>query len=202
MRDDIEQVMPSTTPWVIASTSSLTLVRREPLEEHKEYVEPLVRWRDKASHGGVELEGDRGHSIMCHPLLNSVNHSQWKVKMKFFVQAFDYDAWRIITRGPLEVPKRKRWDANDKENAQLNFKANSESNFYVMHILLCAMREEVFKKFSSRGIFKDICDRLEEIYGDKKEENETKKPYEKESMTRDEERKYEQPSESPPKIQR
>ncbi|TYH13015.1 hypothetical protein ES288_A06G111700v1 [Gossypium darwinii] len=47
------------------------------------------------------------HSIMCHPLLNSVNHSQCKVKMKFFVQAFDYDAWRIIARGPLEVPKRK-----------------------------------------------------------------------------------------------
>ncbi|MBA0694078.1 hypothetical protein Goari_004408 [Gossypium aridum] len=113
---------------------------------------------------------DEGHSIMCHPLLNCVNHSQWKVKMKFFVQAFDYDAWRIITRGPLEV----------------------------MHTLLYAMKEEVFKKFSSHGIFKDICDRLEEIYGDKKEENDTKKPYEKESLTRVEERKYEQPSESPP----
>lgn len=67
-----------------------------------------------------------------------------------------------------------------------------------MHTLLCAMREEVFKKFSSRGIFKEICDRLEEIYGDKKEENETKKPYEKENLTRDDESEYKQSSESHP----
>ncbi|MBA0695673.1 hypothetical protein Gohar_026232 [Gossypium harknessii] len=28
--------------------------------------------------------------------------------MKFFVQAFDYGAWKIISRGPLEVLKEKK----------------------------------------------------------------------------------------------
>ncbi|MBA0757963.1 hypothetical protein Gotri_021005, partial [Gossypium trilobum] len=80
-----------------------------------------------------------GHYTMCPTLLNEENHSNWKVKMKFFIQAFDYGAWKIISRGLLETPKEEeRWDANDKAKTQSNSKA--------MHTLFCAMSEEDFNK--------------------------------------------------------
>ncbi|MBA0618658.1 hypothetical protein Godav_027971 [Gossypium davidsonii] len=60
----------------------------------------------------------KGHSILCPPFLNEENRSNWKAMMKFFVQAFDYGAWKLISKGPLEVLKEEeRWDANDNLKA-------------------------------------------------------------------------------------
>ncbi|MBA0742292.1 hypothetical protein Gogos_015361 [Gossypium gossypioides] len=101
---------------------------------------------------------------MCPSLLNEENRSNWKVRMKFFVQAFDYGAWKLISKGPLEV----------------------------IHMLLCAMGKEVFNKVSSCGSVKEIWDKLEEIYEDKKEEKEIKKTCEKESSSSGKQIKYEQ----------
>ncbi|MBA0687105.1 hypothetical protein Goari_014667 [Gossypium aridum] len=55
---------------------------------------------------------------MCPPLLNEENRSNWKAMMKFFVQAFYYGAWKLISKGPLEVLKEEeRCDANDNAKA-------------------------------------------------------------------------------------
>ena len=53
--------------------------------------------------------------------------------MKLFIQASDYEVWRIILNGPLIPTKKVRdqevvkqdeeWDANDLKLAQLNAKA-------------------------------------------------------------------------------
>ncbi|KAG4175850.1 hypothetical protein ERO13_A11G211150v2 [Gossypium hirsutum] len=74
----------------------------------------------------------KGHYIICPPLLNEDKYSNWKVRMKFFVQTFDYGAWRIITRGSLEVSKEEeRRDANDKAKAQQTTNAT--------HTLFCGL---------------------------------------------------------------
>ena len=61
--------------------------------------------------------------------------------MKLFIQASDYEVWRIILNG-LIIPTKKvgdqemvkqedEWDVNDLKSAQLNAKA--------MHTLFCAL---------------------------------------------------------------
>ena len=70
--------------------------------------------------------------------------------MELFIQASDYEVWRIIVNGPLiptkkvadqEVVKQKdEWDANDLKSAQLNAKA--------MHTLFCALGANEYNRVS------------------------------------------------------
>ncbi|KAH1037913.1 hypothetical protein J1N35_039656 [Gossypium stocksii] len=41
---------------------------------------------------------------------------QLESEEEIFVQTFDYGAWRIISKGPLEIPnEEERWDENDNQ---------------------------------------------------------------------------------------
>ena len=77
-----------------------------------------------------------GQSIVRPPLFNGENYAYWKTRMRQFIQANDYKAWRVIVNGPTIPTKimgdeEKERDANDIKIAQLNGK--------VMHILFCAL---------------------------------------------------------------
>ena len=37
--------------------------------------------------------------------LRSDNYKTWKIKMRSFLQGFDYQTWLIVSRGPLEITK-------------------------------------------------------------------------------------------------
>ncbi|KAL4341205.1 hypothetical protein GQ457_08G025360 [Hibiscus cannabinus] len=83
--------------------------------------------------------------------------------MKYFILAQDIEVWMIIKKGYMEAPKtkKKKMSANDTK-AKLNAKT--------MHTLLCGLNEEVSKQVSTCKSAKDICEKLEKLYGNKKEE--------------------------------
>ena len=91
--------------------------------------------------GDIFGMGQEGHSIVRPPLFNGEDYAYWKTRMRLFVQANDYEVWKIIMKGPFiltkkvndrEVPKEEwEWDEKDTKMAQLNAKA--------MHTLFCAL---------------------------------------------------------------
>ncbi|KAK8370028.1 hypothetical protein V6Z12_A01G149200 [Gossypium hirsutum] len=48
----------------------------------------------------------KGHSTMRPPLFNATNSSYWRTRMKLFIQANDYEVWKIITNGSSIPIKR------------------------------------------------------------------------------------------------
>ncbi|KAK8367522.1 hypothetical protein V6Z12_A02G191000 [Gossypium hirsutum] len=99
-----------------------------------------------------------GHSTMRPHLFNDTSYSYWKATMKLFIQANDYEVWRIITTGlyiPIKrvegvfVPKEEsEWNDNDVKKVQLNAKA--------MHTLFCALGPNEYNRVS-------LCDNGREI---------------------------------------
>ena len=77
----------------------------------------------------MALEADSNHlvgegqSTVRPPLFFVDNYAYWKTRMKLFIQASDYEVWKIILNGPIiptnkvgdqEVEKQEEeWDAND-----------------------------------------------------------------------------------------
>ena len=47
----------------------------------------------------LESMFNEGYSIDRPPLLNESNYSYWKVRMRIFIQAHDYNLWKIIING-------------------------------------------------------------------------------------------------------
>ena len=83
---------------------------------------------------------DERQSIVKPPLFVGDNYAYWKIRIKLFIQATDYEAWRVIVNGPTILKKvgdeevikeESEWDANDLKLAQLNAKA--------MYSLFCAL---------------------------------------------------------------
>ncbi|KAL4366572.1 hypothetical protein GQ457_05G015840 [Hibiscus cannabinus] len=81
---------------------------------------------------------EEGHSIMCLPLFKREAYFQWRNNMKYFIRGFNFDICMIIEDGHLEASKKKKkMSVKDTKKDQLNAKA--------MHILLCALDEEISK---------------------------------------------------------
>ncbi|KAL4290712.1 hypothetical protein GQ457_14G014160 [Hibiscus cannabinus] len=99
----------------------------------------------------------KGRSIMCPPIFKGESYFQWSNIMKYFIRGFDFDIWMIIEDGHLETPKKKKMSVKDTKKDQLNAKA--------VHILLCALDEEISKKISSSKSAKNIWEKLEKFYG-------------------------------------
>ena len=112
--------------------------------------------------GDVFSTGQEGHSIVRPLLFNGEDYAYWKTRMRLFVQANDYQVWRIIMNGPLiptkkiddsEVPKEEwEWDEKDTKMAQLNAKA--------MHTLFCALGPDEYKRVSLCDNAKEMWDKL------------------------------------------
>ncbi|KAH1082219.1 hypothetical protein J1N35_010532 [Gossypium stocksii] len=58
-----------------------------------------------------------GHSTI-RPLFNGTNYSYWRVRMKLFIQANDYEVWRIITNGSSILMKRVKGVIVPKEESE------------------------------------------------------------------------------------
>lgn len=86
-----------------------------------------------------------GHSTTRPPLFNGTNYSYWRTIMKLFIQANDFEVWRVITNG-TSISKKKfdgvivtkeenEWDDVDIKTVQLNAKA--------MHALFCLWSQRI-----------------------------------------------------------
>ena len=47
-----------------------------------------------------------GQSTIRPPLFVRDNYAYWKTRMKLFIQASDYEVWKIILNGPI-IPIKK-----------------------------------------------------------------------------------------------
>ena len=78
--------------------------------------------------------------------------------MKLFIQASDYEVWKIIINGPListkkvgdqeMVKQKEEWDANDLKSAKLNAKT--------MHTFFCALGASEYNRVS-------LCENAKEV---------------------------------------
>ncbi|KAE8659247.1 Lysophosphatidyl acyltransferase 2, putative isoform 1 [Hibiscus syriacus] len=101
--------------------------------------------------------------INVPPYFNGTNYHHCKRFMMIFIQAFDMEAWMIIEKGYSSPTKKvKKWSDQERKKAQQNTKA--------MHMLCCAIDPNVYKGVYSCSSAKVMWDKLEEIYGDKEEE--------------------------------
>ena len=61
----------------------------------------------------IEVEANHlvgeGQSTIRPPFFVGDNYAYWKTRMKLFIQASDYEVWRIIVNGPL-IPTKKVGD--------------------------------------------------------------------------------------------
>ncbi|KAH1056093.1 hypothetical protein J1N35_034158 [Gossypium stocksii] len=104
-----------------------------------------------------------GHSTMRPHLLNCFNYSYWRTRMKLFIEANDYEVWRIVTNGlfiPMKrvegvfIPKEESgWDKNDIKKIKLNEKA-MHTLFYAFgvnkHNTVSSKPEEGINEISDR----------------------------------------------------
>ncbi|KAL4320286.1 hypothetical protein GQ457_18G024700 [Hibiscus cannabinus] len=100
---------------------------------------------------------EEGRSISCPPLFEGEAYFQWSNVMKYFILAQDLEVWKIIEKGYMEAPKKKKQKSENDTKAKLNSRA--------MHILLCGLNEEVSKKVSTCKSAKEIWEKLEKLYG-------------------------------------
>ncbi|KAL4282430.1 hypothetical protein GQ457_16G003140 [Hibiscus cannabinus] len=105
---------------------------------------------------------EEGRSISCPPLFEGEAYFQWSNVMKYFILAQDIKVWVVIEKGYMEAPKKKKQRSENDTKAKLNSRA--------MHMLLYGLNEEVSKQVSTCKSAKDIWEKLEKLYGNKKEE--------------------------------
>lgn len=104
-----------------------------------------------------------GQSTNRPPLFSGSNYNYWKARMRIYIQATDYEVWKVIVGGPFRPTKtvnevvvdkeEKEWDENDLKGVQLNAKA--------MNMLYCALDPAEFNRISACESAKEIWDKLE-----------------------------------------
>ena len=76
-------------------------------------------------------------SIDKPPFFDGSNYSQWKIRMKYFINSRDYKIWDIVEDGQF-MPKgtKAEWSVEDRKKMVLNHKA--------LHILVCAFHPSIY----------------------------------------------------------
>ena len=103
-----------------------------------------------------------GQSTNRPPLFNGSHYPYWKTRMTIYVQAIDFQLWRVITRGPhipikkvdsIDIPKNEEeWDEHDMKMAEINVKA--------MNLLYYTLDPTEFNRISTCISVKEIWDKL------------------------------------------
>ena len=127
-----------------------------------------------------------GYSIIKPLMLDNFKFTQWKVRMKAFVMVHDMEGWIIICKG-LNVPTNEEgWNEKHLKLIQANSKA--------MDMLYCVMIEEDFKNISTSSMAKELWEKLKEMYGERREEEQI----EENQCSTNDKAKYEESSETNP----
>ncbi|KAL2340246.1 hypothetical protein Fmac_008186 [Flemingia macrophylla] len=110
-----------------------------------------------------------GHSILRPPCFDGKKYTDWKERMRIFIQSVDFKLWFVIKNGP-KIPTKlvnneavekseDEYDEEDMKNLELEAKARN--------ILYCAMNQDCLENFSNANTAKQIWDKLErEMTGD------------------------------------
>ncbi|KAG5006114.1 hypothetical protein JHK85_024656 [Glycine max] len=104
------------------------------------------------------------HSISSPPRFDGKNFTEWKERMRTFIQSVDFKLWLVIKNGPKvptklvdneEVEKSEdEYDEEDMKNSELEAKAR--------HILYCTLNADAPKIFSEgHKTAKQIWDELD-----------------------------------------
>jgi len=107
-----------------------------------------------------------GHSSNRPPMFKGNHYTYWKNRMRIYIRAFDYEAWKIIRDGPYirtkivnetKVSKsEEEWDERDSHLIQLNAKA--------INMLYCALDVNEFNQISACESANEMWDKLEVTY--------------------------------------
>ncbi|KAH9688251.1 hypothetical protein KPL70_015081 [Citrus sinensis] len=108
-----------------------------------------------------------GQSTIRPPYFDGNDYPYWKIRMRIYLQALDYEIWEIINDGPFmpltknevgeDIPKPSRdWNEFEKRKASLNSKA--------MNALFCALDKKEFHRVSSCESANEIWHKLEVVY--------------------------------------
>ena len=108
-----------------------------------------------------------GYSINRPPFFDGSNYPYWKNRMQVFLRAQDYQIWRVVSKGPYELPE------NEDDWAEEHIK-KSTVNFNAMNIMQCAIDPTEFSRISMCISAKEMWDKLMLIYEGTSEVHETK----------------------------
>ncbi|KAH9765776.1 hypothetical protein KPL70_001961 [Citrus sinensis] len=108
-----------------------------------------------------------GQSTIRPPYFDGNDYPYWKIRMRIYLQALDYEIWKIVNDGPFmpltknevgeDIPKPSRdWNEFEKRKASLNSKA--------MNALFCALDKKEFHRVSSCESANEIWHKLEVVY--------------------------------------
>jgi hypothetical protein len=117
-----------------------------------------------------------GQSTTRPPLFNGAHYTFWKARMKIFIQANDWEAWKVIKYGPFIPTKLEgdimiakdemEWTNEEVKRVQINCKA--------INMLHCALDANEFNRVSGCESAKEIWDKLEVTHEGTNQVKETK----------------------------
>jgi hypothetical protein len=108
-----------------------------------------------------------GHSVSRPPYFDGTDYGYWKNRMQVFLRAQDYDLWKIVSKGPVELPEEEEtWTREQIKKATMTWSA--------LNMMQCAIHPREFSRVSSCKSAKDMWDKLQLIYEGTSEVRETK----------------------------
>ena len=104
-----------------------------------------------------------GQSTTRPPFFDGNDYPYWKIRMRVFLQALDYEIWEIVCDGSF-IPRKNVLSELDKKNMTLNSKA--------MNALFCALDKKEFHRVSNCSNAYEIWRKLEIVYEETTSEEE------------------------------
>ncbi|MQM16315.1 hypothetical protein Taro_049271 [Colocasia esculenta] len=108
-----------------------------------------------------------GHSISRPPFFDGFDYAYWKNRMQVFLRAQNYELWKIVDKGPDELPEDESLWTKDQIN-------KSTLSWSAMNMMQCAIHPKEYSRVSSCKSAKEMWDKLQLIYDGTFEVRETK----------------------------
>ncbi|MQL97005.1 hypothetical protein Taro_029688, partial [Colocasia esculenta] len=108
-----------------------------------------------------------GHSINRPPFFDGTDYPYWKNRMMVFLRAQNYEVWRIVEKGPIEVTRDEdQWTREQIKRVTLNYST--------MNMLQCAIHPKEYSRISMCKSANEMWDKLELLYEGTSQVRETK----------------------------
>ena len=90
-----------------------------------------------------------GHSVNKPPYFSGSDYSYWKNQMQVFLRAQDHQIWKVVSRGPFQLPEDdETWTRDQITKSNLNWSA--------MNIMQCTLHPTEFSRVSSCATAKEM----------------------------------------------